>query len=165
MRLNRFSVRSVFLSDQGIRVGWKALLFVGLLIALRMGTRPALGSLIVLSQSEPNPPSPALVRESWIVLLVFIATWVMARIEKRSVFSYGYTDRRKLLRLASGVAWGFFSLSLLICVLWQRGYLVFDAHSLSGITAWKYGIAWALMFTLVGFTEESLTRGYLQYWS
>src|SRR5450755_4598994 len=155
MRLNRFSVRSVFLSEQGIRIGWKALLFVGLLIALRMGTRPALGSLIVLSQSEPNPPSHALIRESWLVLLVFIATWVMARIEKRSVFSYGYTDQRKLLRLASGIAWGFLSLSLLIGVLWQCGYLVFDGLSLSGTTAWKYGIAWALKFILVGFAEES----------
>jgi uncharacterized protein len=163
MPLNRFTVRSVFLNGQDIRVGWKALLFVGLYVALRVATQSGLGSLITISESEPNPPLHPLIRESCAVLLVFFATWVMARIEKRSVFSYGYTDRRKLLRLASGVAWGFFSLSLLICVLWQRGYLVFDAHSLSGITTWKYGIAWALMFTLVGFTEESLTRGYLQY--
>ena len=161
--MNRFNLRSVFLNGQDIRVGWKALLFVALFVALRIGTGPALGSLIVLSQSEPNPPSPALIRESWLVLLVFIATWVMARIEKRSVFSYGYIDQRKLLRLASGIAWGFLSLSLLIGALWQCGYLIFDGRSLSGTTAWTYGIAWALMFILVGFAEESETRGYLQY--
>ena len=158
-----FSVRSLFLNSQGIRAGWKALLFVGMYVALRVGTQPALGSLIVLSQSEPNPPPHALIRQSRDVVLVFLATWVMARIERRSVFSYGYTDGRKLLRLASGVAWGFLSLSLLIAVLWQGGLLVFDGRALSGIPAWKYGLAWALLFTLVGISEEALTRGYLQY--
>jgi membrane protease YdiL (CAAX protease family) len=163
MLLNRITVRSVFLNAQNIRVGWRALLFVSLYIALRVATQSGLGSLIAISESEPNPPLHPLIRESCAALNVLFATWVMARIEKRNVFSYGYTDRRKLLRLASGVAWGFISLSLLICVLWQRGYLVFDGHSLSGLAAWRFGIVWALMFTLVGFTEESLTRGYLQY--
>lgn len=161
--LKHFALRSVFLDGSVIRIGWKALLFVGLYVALRVAMQSALGSLIAISESEPNPPLHPLIRESSAVLVVFLATWVMARIDKRSVFSYGYTDQRKLLRLASGVAWGFFSLSLLIGVLWQRGYLVFDGHSLSGTTAWKYGVAWALMFTLVGVAEESLTRGYLQY--
>jgi membrane protease YdiL (CAAX protease family) len=163
MRLNRLTVRSVFLHEQKIRVGWTALLFVGLYIALRVATQITLGPFIAISETEPNSPLHPLIRESCGALLVFFATWVMARIEKRSVFSYGYTDRRKLVRLAAGVAWGVFSLSLLVWTLWQRGYLVFDGHSLSGMTAWKYGIAWAVMFMLVGYTEESLTRGYLQY--
>lgn len=50
-------------------------------------------------------------------------------------FSYGYTDEKKLLRLASGIAWGFLRLSLLISALWLCGYLIFDRHSLSGSTA------------------------------
>jgi membrane protease YdiL (CAAX protease family) len=153
----------IFLNGQGIRAGWRALIFVGVYLALRVATQSALGSLTAISESEPNPPLHPLIRESCAALVVFFATWVMARIEKRNVFSYGYIDQRKLLRLGSGVAWGFFSLSLLICVLWQRGYLVFDGHSLSGMTAWNYGIAWGLMFMLVGYTEESLTRGYFQY--
>ena len=158
-----FRMRAIFFSGQGVRAGWRALGFVGVYVALRVATQSALGSLMAISESEPNPLLHPLIRESCAALIVFFATWVMARIEKRNVFSYGYTDRKQLLRLASGTAWGFFSLSLLVCVLWQRGYLVFDGYSLSGMTAWRYGIAWALMFTLVGVTEESLTRGYLQY--
>lgn len=158
-----FSAGSLLFNDQGIRVGWKALLFVALYVALRLGTQPALGPLIELSQSEPNPPPHALIRQSWDLALVFLATWVMARIERRSVFSYGYMDGRKLLRFVSGVGWGFLSLSLLVAVLWHSGLLVFDGRSLGAIHAWKYGLAWALLFTLVGFSEEALTRGYLQY--
>ena len=156
-------MRAIFFSDQGVRAGWRALGFVGVYVALRVATQSAFGSHMTISESEPNPPWHPLIRESCAALIVFFATWVMARIDKRNVFSYGYTDRKQLLRLASGAAWGFFSLSLLVCVLWQLGYLVFDGYSLSGMTAWKYGIAWGLMFTLVGVTEESLTRGYLQY--
>jgi membrane protease YdiL (CAAX protease family) len=158
-----FSVRSIFLDDRGIRVGWKVLLFVELFEALRVGTQPALGPLMAISQSESYPPVYALIRESWEVLLVFVATWVLARIERRSVFSFGYMGGGKLRRLVSGAAWGFLSLSLLICVLWQSGSLVFDGYSLSGVTAWKYGVAWALIFALTGIFEESLLRGYLQY--
>jgi uncharacterized protein len=47
--------------------------------------------------------------------------------------------------------------------MWQSGSLVFDGFSLDGAAAWKYGIEWALMFTLVGIAEESELRGYLQY--
>lgn len=139
------------------------MLFVGLYVALRVGTQPALGSLVEISQTEPNPPLHALLRQSWVVVLVFLATLVMARIEKRSVLSYGFTDSRKLLRLASGAVWGFLSLSLLVAVLWQGGFFVFDGRALSGVAAWKYGLTWALLFTLVGISEEALTRGYLQY--
>ena len=87
----------------------------------------------------------------------------MARIEKRKCLFVRLHRSKTTLRLAGGVVWGFFSLSLLVCVLWERGYWVFDGYSLSGVTAWKYGFAWALMFTLVGVSEESVTRGYLQY--
>jgi len=163
MTLKRFSLRPVFLNGNEIRFGWKAALFVGLNVGLKMATQPVLGSLIALSQSEPNPPQPALFRETWAVLIVFIATWVMARLERRSVFSYGFEGGEKFLRFASGVACGCLGLSLLIGVMWANGSLVFDGVATSGATAWKYGIAWAALFTLVGIAEESQLRGYIQY--
>ncbi len=52
---------------------------------------------------------------------------------------------------------------MLVGVLWKSGSLVFDGCLLSGLTALKYALAWALVFLLVGFFEESLLRGYLQY--
>ncbi len=122
-----------------------------------------LDRFIRLKPSGPIPLSLALIRESWEVLIVFTATGVMARIEKRQVLSFGYMGSGKLIRLVSGAVWGFVSLSLLVGVLWKSGCLIFDGCLLSGVTAWKYGAIWALVFLFVGIFEESLLRGYLQY--
>jgi CAAX protease family protein len=156
------TLRRIFLSEQGLRAGWKALLFVAIFQALVMGTAPVLLHVISLKPSEPISPVLALIRESWELLLVFVATAVMARIDKRGVFSFGYASRQKVARLVSGVIWGFVSLSVLVGALWKSGGLVFDGCLLSGLTAFKYALAWALVFLLVGFFEESLLRGYLQ---
>ena len=115
---------------------------------------------------DPKSPirlSLALVGESAQILIVFIATLIMARIERRRLLSYGYTDNHKLVRLVSGIAWGFLCLSGLIGVLWKAGLLVFDGRALTGFTACKFALGWGFVFLMVGFFEESLLRGYLQH--
>ena len=87
----------------------------------------------------------------------------MARIEKRSVFSYGFQDNRKLVRLVSGTIVGFLLLSALVGALWASHLLQFDRIALSGQLAWKYAALWGLVFLVVGFFEEGLLRGYLQF--
>lgn len=59
----------------------------------------------------PIPLGLGLLQESCEVLVVFVATLVMARIENRRVFSYGYIGDHKVIRLASGAVWGFLCLS------------------------------------------------------
>jgi membrane protease YdiL (CAAX protease family) len=160
--MDNISFRSIFLTPRGAFL-WKALLLVGIYVALRALTQPLLGPLIELSQTRPNPPQPALIRELWAVLLVFGATWVLARIEKRSVFSYGFIDQAKFIRFAGGVVWGFIGLSVLVGMLWWHGSLSFSGFAITGTSAWRYGVAWGVMFTLVGVAEEAQLRGYLQY--
>jgi uncharacterized protein len=157
------TLRRAFFGEQGIRAGWSVLLFVAMFQILETGTIAALSRFVSLKPKGPIPPTLALIRESCLVIAVFAATWVMARIEKRRLFSFGYAGGDKVLRLASGAIWGFVSLTVLIGVLWERGSLVFDGKSLSGLRAWEYAFAWALVFLLVGIFEESLLRGYLQY--
>jgi membrane protease YdiL (CAAX protease family) len=55
------------------------------------------------------------------------------------------------------------ALSGLVAVLWKTHLLAFDSSHLHGVLAWKYGLAWLLIFILTGIFEESLLRGYLQY--
>ncbi len=157
------TLRWYFVGEQGIRAGWSALLFAGIFAGLSIGTGAVLQHFLPLNPDRPIPPAFALIYESCQVLLVLMATWVMARIEKRSLFSFGYMSSDKLIRLASGAIWGFAALSVLVGVMWTRGVLVFDGFQLSGVSAFKYAVVWALMFLLVGIVEESLLRGYLQY--
>lgn len=157
------ALRNVFVGERGIRSGWSALLFVTIYVVLEAVVNAALGHFVSLQVKGAIPPSLALLREFCEVLVVMVATWVMARVEKRRLLSYGYTGYHRLLRFASGVMWGLVCLSVLIGVLREEGLLVFGGMSLTGLVAWKYALVWALVFLLVGVLEESLLRGYLQY--
>ena len=161
--VNGSTLRRAFFGEQGIRAGWSVLLFVAMFQMLETGTTAALSHFVSLKPKGPIPPTLALIRESCEVLVVLAATWIMARIEKRRLFSFGYAGRYKMIRLVSGAIWGFVSLSALIGLLWKSGSLVFEGWALSGLVVWKLAFAWALVFLLVGIFEESLLRGYLQY--
>lgn len=161
--LNRGTLHRVFVGEHGIRAGWSVLLFAAIFFILQTAVTAALGRFISLDSTGPIPVSLGVLQESYQVLLVATATLVMARIERRPILSYGYLGDHKLIRLVSGVVLGFFCLSGLVAVLWKAGLLVVDGVALSGLMAWKYAVAWAFVFLLVGIFEESLLRGYLQY--
>jgi uncharacterized protein len=156
-------LRRVFVGEQGIRAGWSALLFLTIYRVLDAIVTAALGHCISLDVKGPIPLTLALVQESGDVLNVFLATWLMAHIEHRPLLSYGYTGDHKVIRFMGGAISGFLGLSAMIGVLWKADLLVVDGLSLTGLTAWKYAVAWALVFLMVGIFEESLLRGYLQY--
>jgi len=156
----------VFFGDNGLRPGWSALLFAALFYVSREVFLVAASFVLpgaVSTGNSPLSPVVALVFEFVSVVLVLAATWVMARIEGRRLAVYGYAGRAKLVRFVSGCVWGFVALSGLVAVLWKTHLLAFDPGHLHGVLAWKYGLAWLLIFALTGIFEESLLRGYLQY--
>ncbi len=153
----------IFVGKTGIRAGWSALLFIAIYLILDAIATTVLSHFVVLEPKGPLPPLLVLLQESCGVLVVLLATWVMARIEKRSLASFGYAGGNKLIRLASGMVWGLLVLSGLIGVLWKFHLLVFDGFAVTGLTAWRYALVWALVALVVGIFEESLLRGYLQY--
>jgi uncharacterized protein len=157
------TLRRVFMGEQGIRAGWSALIFAAIYQTLNTAVTAALGHFFSMDIKGTIPLVLAFLQEGSQVLIVLLATWVMARIENRRLLSYGYTGDHKMIRLVSGAIWGFICLSALIGVLWKAGWLIFDGMLLNGLTAWKYALAWGLLFLLVGVFEESLLRGYLQY--
>jgi len=156
-------LRRVFVGERGIRAGWSVLIFAAIFWILQTIALAVLGRFIAMDFSGPLPPSLGFLWQSCQVLVVAAATFVMARIEKRPLLSYGYVDPHKAIRLAAGILLGFFCISVLVGVLWKARLLAFDGMLLHGFTAWKYALAWGLVFLLVGFSEESLLRGYLQY--
>jgi uncharacterized protein len=157
------TLKWAFCGVRGLRTGWKALLFVSIVVALFLATRPLLNLVAPRSRTGSISLRTDLIREFCFALLVLAATWVMARLERRPLRSYGYADAEGPLRLLMGACWGFVSISALVGALWLRGSLVFDGVSFGGRNAFSYAAASSIGSLLVGLVEESLLRGYLQF--
>jgi membrane protease YdiL (CAAX protease family) len=160
----RNTLRWIFVGSAGMRAGWSIAIFVAILAAqtllVNLGVRvahfnPPRGGEI--------PPIGMIIFELISIVIIAIATFVMSRIEGRSLFSYGYVDARKLSRFCWGVLTGFVALCALVGILALLRVIVFDGRALSGPSILGYGAAWAFTFVLVGIAEESTVRGYLLF--
>jgi membrane protease YdiL (CAAX protease family) len=153
----------IFVGNQGLRSGWSALLFTALCLALGLGASALERTITHRQRSQTMTPVHFLLHESVLLGALLLATLIMARIEGRSVFSYGFLDDRKLTRLLSGAAVGFLLISGLVGLLWMTHALAFDGQTLHGVLAWKYALLWLAACLVVAFFEEGLLRGYLQF--
>ena len=156
----------VFVGTNGIRAGWSIVLFVIVLVAVAFGIRTAVHFLVHPKRpamNTPLPPGIGILSEGLQVLCVFVATAVMALIEKKPILYYGYQGTARAARFLFGLIWGFVAISALVLTLWKAGLLAFDGVMLHGGEAWTYAVEWGVMFLFVGILEESLLRGFLQF--
>lgn len=160
-------LRGIFVAPNGIiRAGWGIALFIVIFIALNFAI-----ALIGRHFSHPHhPENPAMsarmgvIGEAIQLLCIAIATGIMALFEHKSILAYGFLGTARTARFFWGLVWGFVAISVLVLVLWQTGYLAFDARTLhGGGHILRYAAEWGLMFLLVGFSEEWITRGYIQF--
>jgi len=156
-------LRGLFVREQGLRAGWSVLIFLAIVVVLSALGGTLVGHFFPVEDMHVVSPDTQILREAAVVLGLFIATWVMSKIEKRPVLSYGLTDSRMVRRFFFGLAVGLLSISALVGALWTTHLLVFDGRVLSGAAIWKYAALWAVLDLLVAFFEEGLFRGYLLY--
>lgn len=158
-------LRWVFVGQNGIRAGWGILIFIVVFAAVGFGIAMLLRHILGPHRINTGdmPPSVGLISEALQLLCVIVATGVLALIERKSLFAYGYKGKARATRFISGVIWGFIAISAVVFALWKLGYLAFDGKMLHGAAMINYAAAWGLMFLMVGVFEESLLRGYLQY--
>src|SRR5262245_57238141 len=112
-------LRRIFVGEHGLRTGWSALLFVTIYLILDTIATAALSHFVALDPKAPIPFKFGFLQEFCELLVVFLATWAMARIESRQLFSFGYTGQHRFVRLVSGVLWGLLALFTVIAVLWE----------------------------------------------
>lgn len=160
---SKWTLRSSFIGPQGIRAGWSMLIFLAIVMAQVLLTRVPVNHLLhYMKYKQGLEAWSAVVGVGIPALLVFVATGIMAKIEKRPALSYGFVGERKLSRFVLGIVGGVAALSALVLGLKMSGLLIFDGQMLHGRGAWSYGLQWGLAFLLTGLFEESLLRGYLQ---
>jgi membrane protease YdiL (CAAX protease family) len=162
------TLRKIFIGKDGLRAGWSLLIFVALFAVLIFCAN------VIGHKLRPPAPKSAggdadislvsgFLSEGVPLLVTFLVTWIMSKIERRPNSVYGLGDSRMLSHFFTGLAWGITCLTLLILTLWKAGFLVFDGRLLFGSSIVRYGAIWLVGFFLVGLLEEYINRGYVQY--
>lgn len=161
------TLRSIFIGSHGTRAGWGVLTFVAFLILLVAATY---GLLRVLplphfesGGSVAMTPFNKGVVDAVLLLIVVLATSIMAKLEHRKLADYGFGLRKAVARFFSGAGWGFFFINLLVFVLFELRLVAFEYHPAPLSTTIGYGAQWFISMFFVGAFEEALFRGYLQW--
>jgi membrane protease YdiL (CAAX protease family) len=161
----RFTVTDIFFGRNGLRALWGILIFLALAEILPRLIFPLFQAMFSPARGVQGLFSlrRLLVFEGAGLVSIALATWGMARIERRRTAVYGFAPQHGMRNFCSGLAWGVALLSLLVVILRATGLLVFDARLLYGPAALRYGALWLGGFLLVAFREEMVSRAYLQF--
>lgn len=155
-------MRKIFLNPRGLRAGWRVLIFVGIFVALDFG-----GNWIVTKVFHPQQrafldPVGTIFAELQSLIEVLIATWIMARIERRRFADYGIPVRNAFGgQFWLGSLWGLASTSLLVGLIATFGGYRILGLALHGGALWYFLGLWVVGNLLIGFSEELQFRAYL----
>lgn len=159
-----------FVGPQGIRAGWRWLIFLAILIAcaaVLVTVCVAVGLLhLRAGQAAPSilTASNAAGQEAIFVISMTVAAAIMLKVEKRRMGEYGLPAREAFGRLFwQGVIWGFVAISVTLLLIAALHGFSFGTLALSGKRLAGYAAVWGLAFLLTGFFEEFVFRGYSQY--
>jgi membrane protease YdiL (CAAX protease family) len=166
------AVRKIFFGPNGLRAGWRLLIFLALVAALRflvvqklLRLFPAVVKLFREAQAGGVlSPEFQLIFEASGIFVVFVAAAIMSRIEKRRFGAYGIPLQGAFGKLFwQGALWGFAFETVEMLAIWACGGFSFGTLALAGSELVKYAVLWAICFVMVGLFEEFLFRGYAQY--
>lgn len=159
----------VFRNERGLRAGWRILIFFGILLLVGAFLLALAGIVFVLTgggkslgTSVTSPPF-LLLNELVLLAAVVLASFLMSRIERRSMAAYGLPlNKAAVPRFAVGyVFWGFLPLALLLLLMRALGVFYFGEVGLHPLEAMRWAGAWGAVYLSVGLLEEYLGRGYL----
>ncbi len=168
-----FGLKQMFVGPNGLRAGWRVLMFITLPAVL-------LGGFVLIRAGGPaafrenyrnqNPSqitiTPLLMGGSEAITLLFlcIAAMAMGKIEHRKLGEYGLPLRLALRKdFWVGSLIGFSAISgTLLTIFLLHGFRI-NGLAIHG-TAILYSLfGWGIAFLLAGLAEEFLFRGYIQY--
>lgn len=156
--------RNIFIGTEGLRAGWRLLLFAVIVATLTLLERPIrhwlpFSEIVVAATMSAGNLLFGIIL--FRLINVFIAMSILSKIEHRPLSAYGLGGPRKFRNFQMGVGSGLLMLSLLIFGLILSGHLVIDRRGLIGHEVVVYSLVWFLVFLVGVFMEEILFRGYV----
>src|SRR5690242_6404844 len=157
----------VFVGAAGVRAGWRALIFLGSVIAVQA----LLQEIVVLILRTRGIAAPEglyalffLVSDTIALIAVVIATGIMARWERRKFTDYGLPGKNAFgRRFWEGAVFGYAGVSLLILLIFLAGGYSAGSLAIHGAALARATVLWVLASLAIGFAEEYFFRGYPQY--
>jgi uncharacterized protein len=164
-------LKPIFVGPNGLRAGWRLLIFLALLGIL-------LGGVILISrgglQGVQNAQNhltqttitPLLLGGSEAITFVIlcVATWIMGKIEHRKFSEYGLPARQAFGKdFWFGSLLGFLAISGTLLIMFMLHGFRVAGLAIHGTTIFSSFLAWGITFLLVGLFEEFAFRGYVQY--
>jgi membrane protease YdiL (CAAX protease family) len=155
-------VTKAFVGPNGIRAGWRILIFLVIVGALIAGAGAI--AMLFAKGKQPNVPFNAGgvgVSEGILFVCALVASVIMAKIEGRRVADYGLPVSEAFgKKFWQGTLIGFASITALLLAMRLVRVFYFGTIALQRGQIVKYAALWALAFLMVGFLEEFLFRGY-----
>jgi uncharacterized protein len=160
----------IFVRQNRLRSGWRLLVFLALFFASAILSAkvlvyfvPRIHAWAISQPTETRNPGFSIFEQSWLIVFLFLATFVMSKIEKRPFQDYGLPRRGMFgKKFLLGLIVGLGAVSLLMALIAAFGGYSPGSLALGFGSALRYAFVWAIVFVLVGVSEEFLFRGYAQ---
>jgi uncharacterized protein len=166
------SAPNIFRGPNGIRSGWRALLFLAIVAGL-----VAVVSVFVwlvahffwhgtnqLGTASSLSPAAAMLGDGAIFVFTGLAALIMSRIEHRRWEQYGLPPRLAFRQdFWIGTLAGFLALSTSLLAIFAFHGFHLAGMAIHGKTILTATAAWTAAFVIVGLGEEFAFRGYLQF--
>lgn len=155
--------RGVFVGSEGVRAGWRVLIFIAIIVVLFVASTP-LQRIGARRMGTDFSAVSVIVGEFFTFAIILIASAIMGKFERRKIGDYGLPPSRFLgKQFWTGAVWGFVMLSFIVTMMAGTHTYSVGGLALAPIDVVKYGVLWALAFLMVGLFEEFAFRGYVLY--
>ncbi len=163
--------RSIFRGPNGIRAGWRAFIFLAIVVGLVAAVNLAVWLVLHFLLHRPPQmgevasltPTAAILSDGAILFFTGLAALIMGRIEHRKWGEYGLPVRFAFRRhFWLGTLVGFLSISASLLAIFTLHGFNLAGVAIHGNTILTATAAWTAAFVIVGLGEEFAFRGYLQ---
>jgi uncharacterized protein len=157
--------RQIFIGPHGLRAGWRLLVYVVVGYAISLMASFIIGPFVgELSPGAFPRPRVFLLLECERLVVVILPALFMAKLENRPFGAYGLPFVRVLAsRFLTGAMWGFTAITVLLLIMRSAGLFYFGGLALHGTRLIKFAVFWGILFLVVAFAEEFMSRGYSQF--